>query len=766
MAIKTGEIFNSLVFGGVNSADYGIYITGEGVFNAPKRAVNMVAVPGRNGSIAIDQGHWDNIEVTYPAGTFGMDEEEFRTALSNFRNAIASQVGYQRLTDTYHPDEYRMAIYTDGLEVEPTTYNKAGEFELKFNCKPQRWLTAGEVPVTIGEWGATKEASGEIVTIESEGGEAAKSLEVSLEPIQSGSGEPSPSNVRAISGRTEVVTRVAGKNLLPSHAVGTATANGLTTTHYADGSLKINGTATASTDVGVWSSGNVAKGIQGSYKLNGCTNGAASRYQLIARVRNTSASTNRYVPAPNGDAAISTNATEVINNVYINVKSGIVMNNVMFYPMLRLATETDDNYEPYQGATYTTALGRTVYGGTLDVVSGVLTVDRAIVTLNTANMNNSETYAGWKSSGVKALVGAGVNQAYSDVLLNVGTTYFINTNGTNDLLMLPQNQYGKTQSEWIALGLDVQAIIELATPQTYQLTPQQIELLVGENHVWSDGAITMQYGDDPNSLWNPTRYDAGPIVSAEGYGVIRFNGYEIDLEDMSFGDIMLHNVYQSHNATQKLTVPFDRGFYRAGDLIKIYGLKIRSTVSPVSGRSFSRVTMQYNADSPSTAPTLTSGVSSDGSAYFQMAWNTVSFDVDSTSTLEYITDQSIDVFGESLTLTDAGRKQTITKTDDSIILDLTNFFTKGFSQFFSGHTYEISFERIVGHSTGTLIDGADFRIDCELGEAFMIKNGVLSNLNGYVDLGSDLPKLKSGNNPVEADSTITKLVITPNWWKL
>lgn len=67
MAIKTGEIFNSLVFGGVNSADYGIYITGEGVFNAPKRAVNMVAVPGRNGSIAIDQGHWENIEVTYPA---------------------------------------------------------------------------------------------------------------------------------------------------------------------------------------------------------------------------------------------------------------------------------------------------------------------------------------------------------------------------------------------------------------------------------------------------------------------------------------------------------------------------------------------------------------------------------------------------------------------------------------------------------------------------------------------------------------------------
>lgn len=144
----TGAIFNSLSFGGVNSADYGIYITGEAVFNAPKRAVEMVSVPGRNGSVAIDQGHWENIEVTYPAGTFGMDESEFATALSDFRNAIVSQIGYQRLTDTYHPDEYRMALYADGLEAEPTTYNKAGEFELKFNCKPQRWLANGETPVT------------------------------------------------------------------------------------------------------------------------------------------------------------------------------------------------------------------------------------------------------------------------------------------------------------------------------------------------------------------------------------------------------------------------------------------------------------------------------------------------------------------------------------------------------------------------------------------------------------------------------------------
>lgn len=138
-----------LIFGDVDSADYGIYISGDGVYNAPERAVEFVDVPGRNGAIALDQGRYNNITVTYPAGTFAKTQEEFRESLSAFRNAILSQKGYQRLEDTYHPDEYRMGLYSSGLEVSPVAYNKAGEFELVFNCKPQRWLTVGALPIPV-----------------------------------------------------------------------------------------------------------------------------------------------------------------------------------------------------------------------------------------------------------------------------------------------------------------------------------------------------------------------------------------------------------------------------------------------------------------------------------------------------------------------------------------------------------------------------------------------------------------------------------------
>jgi len=149
----TGAIFNSLIFGGVDSANYGIYITGEAVYNAPERAVEMVTVPGRNGAIAIDQGRWENIEVEYPAGCFGDGDANFADRISAFRNAVLSQIGYQRLTDTYHPDEYRQAIYVAGLEVEPANINSAGEFKLIFNCKPQRFLTSGETAVAVTSGG-------------------------------------------------------------------------------------------------------------------------------------------------------------------------------------------------------------------------------------------------------------------------------------------------------------------------------------------------------------------------------------------------------------------------------------------------------------------------------------------------------------------------------------------------------------------------------------------------------------------------------------
>lgn len=148
MAIKTGDIFKTLTFDGESSGDYGVYITGEAVYNAPERAVEMVEIPNRNGAYALDKGYFENIEVTYPAGLFGVDESDFASAVSDFRNFLCSKTGYCRLEDEYNTGEYREAIYKSGLEVSPASL-RAGEFNITFDCKPQRFLTSGEAAMSI-----------------------------------------------------------------------------------------------------------------------------------------------------------------------------------------------------------------------------------------------------------------------------------------------------------------------------------------------------------------------------------------------------------------------------------------------------------------------------------------------------------------------------------------------------------------------------------------------------------------------------------------
>jgi len=168
-----GIMRHSIIFGGVNSADYGIYIGGEGTFDAPSREVEMVSVPGRNGAVAIDQGHWNNITVTYSAFNYEEDFDTFKQKLSDFRNAIYSKVGYQRLTDTFHPDEYRMAICVDPLDIKPINYTTASQFEIKFNCKPQRWLANGEAAIAVASgdtlYNPTQYDAGPLLAVEGYG---------------------------------------------------------------------------------------------------------------------------------------------------------------------------------------------------------------------------------------------------------------------------------------------------------------------------------------------------------------------------------------------------------------------------------------------------------------------------------------------------------------------------------------------------------------------------------------------------------------------
>lgn len=146
--LPTGGIYKYFSFDGVTSASFGVHLTGTGVFNAPTRAIEMVNIPARNGAFPQDMGYFENIEVTYTASIVADNETDFADAVSDLRNWLCSRKGYCRLEDDYNPDEYRMAVYKSGLEVEPFRLEQA-EFEIVFDCKPQRFLKSGETPITV-----------------------------------------------------------------------------------------------------------------------------------------------------------------------------------------------------------------------------------------------------------------------------------------------------------------------------------------------------------------------------------------------------------------------------------------------------------------------------------------------------------------------------------------------------------------------------------------------------------------------------------------
>lgn len=134
------NVYEYLTFDGVSTAAYGVWISGGGTFDAPARDIETISVPGRNGDLYHDNGRYRNITVSYPA----FISSRFQPRMDDFRAWLCSHIGYFRLEDTYHPDEYRMAMFKGSVSVSTVPRNIAGRFTLSFDCKPQRWLKSGE----------------------------------------------------------------------------------------------------------------------------------------------------------------------------------------------------------------------------------------------------------------------------------------------------------------------------------------------------------------------------------------------------------------------------------------------------------------------------------------------------------------------------------------------------------------------------------------------------------------------------------------------
>lgn len=138
------------IFDGVNSSRYAVWISGEGTYNGTARSISAVEIPGRNGSLILDNGRYNNIDLTYPA----FITRDFGANFASLRSFLLSRASYRRLSDDYHSDEFRLARYKGNIAPKLTQYNREGSFDLVFDCKPQRFLVTGEIVQTFNTDGS------------------------------------------------------------------------------------------------------------------------------------------------------------------------------------------------------------------------------------------------------------------------------------------------------------------------------------------------------------------------------------------------------------------------------------------------------------------------------------------------------------------------------------------------------------------------------------------------------------------------------------
>lgn len=133
-------------FGEHSTKDFDLVIQAPPTYNFPDKDVSKEHIPGRNGDLIIDNNCWKNTERTYSIASVFHPGTDFVSNSERLIKWLTSYKGYHRLEDSYDPNVYRLAEFSNSGSLT-NYYDKATAINITFNCKPQRYLKNGEEPI-------------------------------------------------------------------------------------------------------------------------------------------------------------------------------------------------------------------------------------------------------------------------------------------------------------------------------------------------------------------------------------------------------------------------------------------------------------------------------------------------------------------------------------------------------------------------------------------------------------------------------------------
>lgn len=444
---------------------------------------------------------------------------EMRENAARAENAAATAIEYGASVEVDETAQQLIITHTDNTEDVQTWVTEAEAWAVgqrngedvpstdetyhnnaKYYAQVAQESAGGASPIVT-------EASGSVAAFPDGANDVAvKSLVAEITPVQSGTGDPSPTNIRPISGRTGMTVTAARANLLPMPITSGSYANGVTVTVNDDKSFYISKASSSG-----WTTFELGTFTlpAGTYTLiesdDNNENASISLYSSSGEITNTRYTKRRTFTL--NEATTITRAT---------FSRSAAASNVLTKLMLFVgSTATASDYEPYTATeipiTWQTEAG-TIYGGTLDVVSGVLTVDREY-----------EEFDGSADEDI-VLLASGVRNAFRCALAETCAVNMANKSITNSIrysssserdadgitcritsyasknfyvFMPPEIVSNVEEMRAYLANQPLQLVYYIATPQTYNITPTEIKTLLGGNTIYTDaGAVSVEYVAD------------------------------------------------------------------------------------------------------------------------------------------------------------------------------------------------------------------------------------------------------------------------------
>lgn len=341
-------------------------------------------------------------------------------------------------------------------------------------------------------------ASGSIASFtDGADGVPVKDLVVNISPVQSGTGDPSPTNVRAISGWTAANIN-SGINIYNPNLVT-----------WADGLINADGTIDTSEAMveRYHYTANLLPIKGGTMYTISATRNSVDRGTALSFYNASGVFIENNVVFPVAGAitgAVSATFTAPSNAVYYRLRIPKTANAFVNIQIEQGATASEYT-EP---TVYNVSFGSagTVYSGTLDVLSGMLTVTYKGINLGGYNWSvysadsTGHSFVMTAPSDIKPVAN---NYTRINGLCSSYVLYYFNTASSwaeHDMTLCqvygPQRIIVRDTRYTVASDFKtavngVTFVYELAQPVSYQLTPTEVKTILGINNIWADtGDIT------------------------------------------------------------------------------------------------------------------------------------------------------------------------------------------------------------------------------------------------------------------------------------